>query len=44
MPKVIHQTFPGRPPAVIQDNIDKLRRLNPGWEYRLSTTPTSMST
>ena len=36
VPKVIHQIFfPGKPPAVILENIARLRDLNPGWEYRL---------
>jgi inositol phosphorylceramide mannosyltransferase catalytic subunit len=36
VPKIIHQVyFPGRPPAIIQENVDKIRKLNPGWEHRL---------
>jgi len=36
VPRVIHQIFfPDEPPAIIQDNIRKLRALNPGWDYRL---------
>jgi len=36
IPRIIHQTYPTKvlPPA-FQANVDHLRRLNPGWEYRL---------
>lgn len=35
IPKIIHQTYFTRdlPPA-LQDNVDRLRRENPDWEYR----------
>ena len=35
IPKIIHQVFPGKPPPVVQENIEKIRALNPGWDYRL---------
>lgn len=35
IPKIIHQTFYDRAlPAEIQKNVDKLKGLNPEWEYR----------
>lgn len=35
IPRIIHQTFYNRNlPTEIQANVDKLRRLNPNWEYR----------
>ena len=36
LPKLIHQTFPGKALAPdIQANIDALRSLNPGWQHKL---------
>lgn len=36
IPKIIHQTFPDHAlPAAIEDNVQKMRLANPGWEYRL---------
>jgi mannosyltransferase OCH1-like enzyme len=35
IPRIIHQTFYDRTlPAQLQANVDRLRQLNPGWEYR----------
>lgn len=35
IPKIIHQTFyKSELPAEIKENIEKLKRDNPGWEYR----------
>jgi mannosyltransferase OCH1-like enzyme len=35
IPKIIHQTFYDRAlPAELQKNVDKLKGLNPEWEYR----------
>jgi hypothetical protein len=36
IPKIIHQVFfPGKPPAVIQENVDRIKAQNPGWQHRL---------
>lgn len=36
VPKLIHQTFPTRSlPPFIEENVLRLRRQNPGWQYRL---------
>jgi hypothetical protein len=36
IPRVIHQVyFTKQLPPEIRDNVDKLRSLNPGWEYKL---------
>ena len=36
VPKLIHQTFPtGSLPPLIEENALRLRRQNPGWQYRL---------
>lgn len=37
IPKLIHQTFPNRNelPGEILDNIERIKAMNPGWEYRL---------
>jgi hypothetical protein len=35
IPKVIHQVyFSKNLPPIVQANVDKIRALNPGWEYR----------
>lgn len=35
LPKIIHQTFwTGNLPSHLKDNVDRLRAMNPGWEYR----------
>ncbi len=35
IPKIIHQTFKTRNlPPELQENVDKLKAKNPGWEYR----------
>jgi len=35
IPKIIHQTFYDRNlPERLQVNVQRLRELNPGWEYR----------
>lgn len=35
IPHILHQTFPTRElPAALQANVDALRAMNPGWEYR----------
>ncbi|MDX1913964.1 MAG: glycosyltransferase [Methylophilus sp.] len=36
IPKVIHQTYHSKTlPSEIEENINYLKRINPGWEYRL---------
>lgn len=36
IPKKIHQTYPnGKLPNEIRTNIEKIKTLNPGWEYKL---------
>lgn len=35
LPKIIHQTYPDRqPPSFYQQNIARIKQLNPGWLYR----------
>jgi inositol phosphorylceramide mannosyltransferase catalytic subunit len=35
IPKIIHQVYISRAlPPVLQANVDRIRALNPGWEYR----------
>lgn len=35
IPKIIHQVYFSRQlPPIVQANVDKIRALNPGWEYR----------
>ena len=35
IPKIIHQTYRSRQlPAIIENNVANLRRLNPSWDYR----------
>jgi hypothetical protein len=35
VPRIIHQTFYSRElPGTLQENVARLRALNPGWEYR----------
>ena len=35
IPRIIHQTFYERQLSdQLQENVDRLRALNPGWEYR----------
>ncbi|WP_324672147.1 glycosyltransferase family 32 protein [Hymenobacter sp. GOD-10R] len=36
IPRIIHQTFMSKKlPAELQENVDNLKRLNPGWAHRL---------
>jgi mannosyltransferase OCH1-like enzyme len=36
LPKIIHQTYPDRQlPSFYQQNITRIKQLNPGWDYRL---------
>lgn len=36
VPKLLHQTYPVKSlPPEIRQNIDKIRQMNPGWEYQL---------
>lgn len=36
IPRTIHQTFPARAmPVVLEQNLAKIKSLNPGWEHRL---------
>lgn len=36
LPKIIHQTYPDRqPPSMYQQNIERIKQLSPGWQYRL---------
>lgn len=36
VPRLLHQTYPVKSlPPEIRQNIDKIRQMNPGWEYRL---------
>lgn len=35
IPKIIHQTYPSNEvPSIIAQNISKIKKLNPDWEYR----------
>lgn len=37
IPRLIHQTFPDKQklPLDIQENINKIKKMNPSWEYRI---------
>lgn len=36
IPRIIHQVFPSKVlPQELQDNIEKIQALNPGWQYQL---------